>query len=103
MLLHQPVPPGYRAEWAQRHTLAKAKLHTDIDAKTRDLDFPQILLKDRGATDNSDFIEVHVYGPLNKYTVERVVGPMPHARENKLIWRRLERLLGDIGATLEAT
>ena len=39
LLLHEPVPPGYRAEWAHRHTLAKAKLHSDIDANTSELDF----------------------------------------------------------------
>lgn len=98
-LLHEPIPPGFRAEWAQRNILAKAKLHPDIGPSTRDDEFPGILLKDRG---NGDFIEAHIYGPLNRHTIERVVGPAPRAREDRLIWRRLERLLGDIGAKLEA-
>lgn len=100
-LLHESIPPGFRAEWSQRHLLAKAKLHPDIEPTTRDDEFPGILLKDRGGTGNSDFIEAHIYGPLNRHTIERVVGPVPRTREDRLIWKRLKRLLGEIGANLE--
>jgi hypothetical protein len=101
-LLHEPIPPGFRAEWGERNTLAKAKLHSEIGPGTCEADFPAILVRDGGGPGNSDFIEVHIYGPLNRYTIERVVGPTPRTREDRAIWKRLERLLSDIGAYLEA-
>jgi hypothetical protein len=102
-LLTKPIPPGHRAPWNERQLLAKAKFHSELSAGTKDADFPSILAFDRGGTGNSDFIEVHIYGPLNKYSVEKVIGPVPRTREDRLIFRRLERKLSEIGATLEKT
>ncbi len=102
-LLTKPIPPGYRAPWNERGLLAKAKLHAELAANTKDADFPSILAFDRGGTGNSDFIEVHIYGPLSRYTVEKVIGPEPRTKEDRLIFRRLKRWLSEIGATLEAT
>jgi len=39
---------------------------------------------------------------VNRYTIERVVGPRPRTREDRVTWKRLERLLSDVGADLEA-
>ena len=100
-LLTRPIPPGYRAPWNERDLLAKAKLHAQLSAGTKDADFPSILANDRGGTGNSDFIEVHIYGPLNKFSVEKVIGPKPRTREDRLIVKRLQRKLSEIGATLE--
>lgn len=102
-LLHKPIPPGYRATWSERHLLAKVKLHAELSPNTKDADFPSLLAIDRGGTGNSDFVEVHIYGPLNKYSIEKVIGPEPRTREDRLIVRRLRRELSEIGATLEAT
>jgi hypothetical protein len=101
-LLHEPIPPGFRAVWEERHTLAKAKLHSEIGPGTSGADFPAILVRDRGGSGNSDFIEVHIFGQLNRHTIERVVGPRPRTREDRVIWKRLERLLNEVGAELEA-
>jgi len=101
-LLHEAIPPGFRAVWEERHTLAKAKLHSEIGPETSEADFAAILVRDRGGPGNSDFIEVHIYGPLNRYTIERVVGPRPRTREDRVTWKRLERLLSEVGADLEA-
>ena len=70
-LLTRPIPPGYRAPWNERDLLAKAKLHAQLSAGTKDADFPSILANDRGGTGNSDFIEVHIYGPLDKTLLGR--------------------------------
>ncbi|WP_026606032.1 hypothetical protein [Methylocapsa acidiphila] len=102
-LLTKPIPPGYRAPWNERQLLAKAKLHSELTAATADADFPSILACDRGGTGNSDFIEVHIYGPLNMHTIEKVVGPKPRTREDRLIFKRLEQKLSEIGAKLETT
>ncbi len=100
-LLSKPIPAGHRASWNERGLLAKAKLHAELSADTKDADFPSILAADRGGTGNSDFIEVHIYGPLNIYSVEKVIGPEPRTREDRLLVRRLGRKLSETGATLE--
>jgi hypothetical protein len=102
-LLTKPIPPGYRAPWGKRGLLAMAKLHAEVTADTKDAEFSSILATDRGGTGNSDFIEVHIFGPLNKYTVEKVIGPKPRTREDRLILKLLKRKLSEIGATLETT
>jgi hypothetical protein len=102
ILMTDPIPTGYRADWANRNLLAMAKLHSEITPTTPDTSFPGILLKERPGTGGSDFIEVHIYGSINRYSIERVVGRQPRSREDRLIWKRLERMLVDIGATMEA-
>jgi hypothetical protein len=102
VLLNEPIPPGYRADWPNRHLLAMAKLHSEITPATKDAEFRDILLKERPGTSESDFIEVHIFGTINRYSIERVVGPTPRTREDRLIWKRLDRSLRAIGATMEA-
>lgn len=99
--LTDPFPPGYRAVWSERDSLAKAKLHSDINSDTKDDDFPHILLNDRGGTADSDFIEVHIFGPLNQQSIERVIGPVPKTRDDRLIWQRLQRQLAKAGIEVE--
>jgi hypothetical protein len=72
-----------------------------LSASTKDADFPSILIVDRGGTGNSDFIEVHIFGPVNKYSIEKVVGPNPKTREDRLIAKRLEKKLSEIDIALE--
>jgi hypothetical protein len=83
LVLAEPLPPGFRATWAKRDMLAKAKLHSEVTASTLDVDFPRILVRDRGGTGNSDFIEVHIFGTVNRYTIERLIGPTPKTREDR--------------------
>jgi hypothetical protein len=101
LALTDTIPTGYRATWARRDVLAKAKLHSEIDRNTPDAKFATILVNDRGETGNSDFIEVHIFGPLNRYTIERLIGPIPKTREDRLIWHRLERQLKVLGIAVE--
>jgi len=101
LLLTDPIPPGFRATWAQRDILAKAKLHAEVTSATLDADFPHILVRDRGGTGDSDFIEVHIFGTLNRYTIERLIGPAPKTREDKLIWEKLRRQLASLGIPVE--
>ncbi len=102
LVLTDPIPSGYRATWPRRDALAKAKLHSEIDRVTPEAKFPTILVHDRGGTGNSDFIEVHIFGPLNRYTIEKLIGPIPKTREDRLIWRRLERELKTLGISVES-
>jgi len=101
LMLTDPIPSGYRAVWQRRHDLAKAKLHSEVTAVTQDADFPGILVADRGGTADSDFIEVHIFGPINRYTIERIYGENPRTREDRLIWSKMQRQLRAQGIAVE--
>lgn len=100
--LGQPLPLGYRATWADRNLLAGAKLHSRLTADTERDEYPQILLSSREAPDGDDFVEVHIFGTINRRAFERVVGPKPRNKGDAVLWRRLERQLREIGTVLEA-
>lgn len=90
-------PPGYRATWYNRHTLAVSKLHSAISEGMGITEFAGVLQKDEGGTGNSDFVEVHIYGTINRKTIEKVVASGPITREDKLLWRVCSRKLEAAG------
>lgn len=98
ILMNKPIPPGYRATWDTKADLAKAKLHAKIDADTSEDDHAAILQSDNGGTGNSDFIEVHIYGTLNRRTIAKVIGAKPKTLEDRAIWKRVKRELVSLGA-----
>ena len=97
-----PVPPGFRASWHRRGDLAMAKLHARIDLKTASDQYHEILLSN-GSAILADFIEVHIWGPIHRSAIERVVGPKPKSREDKVLWKSLKAKLEDMGSKLEST
>ena len=72
------LPPGCRAAWEERHSLAAAKLGSRLKPTTEAADFPDILLSSTGDDYGEDFVEVHIGGSLHRHSVERLVasGPM---------------------------
>ncbi len=97
----RPVPPGYRALWEERDRLAIAKLGTSLELGSNSDDFPKVLQKKSEKPEQQNFIEVHIYGPLHRRSIERVVTQKPTPRADRIILRNLKRVLSDIGATLE--
>ena len=95
------VPSGYRASWARRGELAMAKLHPRISQGMTDADFPAVLLEQGGKSADSDFVEVHIYGAIHARAVERVIGPVPKRRADRIIWNRVKRSLDALGAQVE--
>jgi hypothetical protein len=95
------APPGHRAAWTDRHRLAVAKLGSRIDVGTTFAQFAGILLSHGSDLANADFIEVHVYGPLHRRGIERVVAPEPKRRQDRTILADLRRKLSEVGAHLE--
>lgn len=67
-------PPGFRADWGERHKLTIAKLADRITVTTTNDEFPSILLSCTGDRKTDDFIEVHIYGAFDNAAVETVVG-----------------------------
>jgi hypothetical protein len=67
------IPPGYRAVWKDRHKLAVAKLMKEVLLTNKD-NYGKIFLKSSGSRKNDEFIEVHIYGKINKEAVQAVRG-----------------------------
>jgi hypothetical protein len=68
-------PCGFRATWDDRCRLAGAKLHGSLNDGMTTKDFPAILLRQAKATDDVEFIEVHIYGSLNRHAIKHVWVP----------------------------
>ncbi len=94
-------PLGYRATWENRGLLAMAKLQAKLTNKTTPDQFPSVLVQRGAALGCGDFIEAHIYGPLHRATIERVVGPRPRKGADLAIWKSVIRTLRDLGAVVE--
>ncbi len=96
------LAPGYRAAWAQRDRLAMAKCYGQIGSATAAGDYSSILVKPGPTPQDEEFIEVHIYGPIHRRAIEKVVGPPPR-RGERPIYKDLERKLRECGASLETS
>ena len=74
ILAGDPLPPGHRAGWAERHKLAVAKHGEDITENTQHEDHAGLLLFSEGDRETDSFIEVHIYGPFDLGAIEAVRG-----------------------------
>jgi hypothetical protein len=95
------LPRGYRATWDERAKLCVAKLADRIDATTTPGAYSGLLLRPGSTSEDDDFVEVHVWGPMTIRTVERVIPNKPtrHA-SRKIINRAIEQRLAKFGVTL---
>jgi hypothetical protein len=75
----KPIPPGYRATWPMRARLAAAKAEPDLDRQTTHEEFSRILL------DGNLFVEVHIYGPLNRHSFDRLLIPKSSSKADRAI------------------
>jgi len=94
-------PYGYRASWSDRGKLAVAKLHARITKGVGEENFPTILMEDRRNESDCDFVEVHIYGPVNRAGIERIVGPQPARRQDRALWNQAARKAAALGAQVE--
>lgn len=95
------VPPGHRASWSRRGELAMAKLHPRIKPGMSPDDYPGLLIEKGVQSADSDFIEVHIYGPIHARAIERVIGPVPKRGADRQIWKRVKRSLQALGVNVE--
>ena len=95
------LPPGHRAAWAERSKLCVAKLAAMISDKTTPAEFPKLLLRDGRTTEDDEFVEVHVGGPMTPRTLERVIVMKGNKRRRQAIARALEAKLNKLGVHLE--
>ena len=73
----KPIPPGYRGTWPMRAKLAAAKAEPELDAQSTREEFSLILL------DGNRFIEVHIYGPFNRDSFDRLLLPRASTRADR--------------------
>ena len=98
-----PLPPGYRAVWNERDKLATAKLQPLLAPGMAERDFARILLRPSARDRQEDFVEVHIYGTLNRRSIERVVVQQPTHPPDRAFLLEIRRLLADpkVGASVE--
>jgi hypothetical protein len=82
-----PLPPGYRATWEDRAMLATAKLEPRIGPATNAAEFPAILIGKTG----QDFVEVHIFGALNRGSIERIVARKPKTPADRILLEEIKR------------
>lgn len=95
------LPAGYRARWCERAKLCVAKLGAEIKDDTKPDEFAGKLLVLGATTADDDFIEVHVWGPINIRTLERVVIQRRKRTPSKASIRALRVKLKKLGVPLE--
>lgn len=93
-------PFGHRAPWNQRHLVAMAKVAPQLGEGVQLADV--LMSRDRNS-DQCDFVEVHIFGSLHASSIARVTGPAPADPEDAILWRRIKRLLGELGADVVET
>lgn len=84
--LSKPIPFGHRATWGRRGRLAAAKLGSKLavaGASNAEVLLPAPL------DTLADCIEVHIYGPLNRYSFQKVVMLQEKRREDRAIQRAI--------------
>lgn len=93
------VPPGYRAEWEHRGSLAMAKLGARITEDVSDQTLAAALLPREKVAGETDFIEVHIYAPLASSAIAQVSGKVPDDDYDKLLLQRTIGKLRKLGAS----
>lgn len=87
------LPKGYRTTWADRARLGVAKLHGRFDSTTTPDKYSRILLSAGGSSEDDDFIEVHIFGPMTVLTMEQVIVIAPQASKRATITRAIKSKL----------
>lgn len=94
-------PLGYRCRWAERGILAAAKLHTGIRRGDADARFQAVLMGPDMASPDCDYVEVHIYGSINRAGIETIIGPKPKTPPDVLLWRQAKRKAKEFNIRLE--
>jgi hypothetical protein len=91
------VPKGHRADWNDRAKLCVAKLSGKIDSATGSDKYSGILLRQGTPSDEAEFIEVHIWGPMTVLTMESVTVSAPQQRQRATILKAIKIKLAQHG------
>ena len=98
---HHPVPEGFRSTWEERSKLCTAKHAKDLQAGMPDSEFPAILLRQKAGSEESGFVEVHIYGPISVRSVDKVILWKGRGQPRKAVILELRNRLTKAGVSLE--
>jgi len=91
------LPQGHRATWDGRGKLCALKLAAQFKPETTADEFPQLLLRQGASSEDDDFVEVHIWGPMTIRSIKRAVFTLPRRQRtlrgviDKANRRRLEK------------
>jgi len=88
------IPPGYRAPWPMRAKLAAAKAEPLLDGQTTREEFSRILL------DGDRFVEVHIYGPFNRDSFDRLLIPKPSGKADRAMIAAIRDVIRNEGLAI---
>lgn len=91
------VPKGYKAPWGERGKLCVAKLAGKIDSKTAFDKYSGILLKQGATSEDDEFVEVHIWGPMTVLTMEQVIVTSPKRNQRATILKAIKFKLAKHG------
>jgi hypothetical protein len=98
----ESLPKGYRAIWADKAKLCAAKLHKRIDATTKADEYCDLLLKQGANSEEDEFVEVHIYGPMTARTIERVrFSQRRKSKYSGIISKAIKQKLAKLGVAVE--
>ena len=87
------LPKGFRATWDDRAKLSVAKLSQKIDSATRSDKYSGLLLRQGVTSEDDEFVEVHIWGPMTVLTMERVIVTAPQSSKRATITRAIKATL----------
>ncbi|OLE54290.1 MAG: hypothetical protein AUG51_09045 [Acidobacteria bacterium 13_1_20CM_3_53_8] len=87
------LPKGFRATWDERAKLCVAKLSGKIDSATRPVEYSGLLLRQGATSEDDEFVEVHIWGPMTVLTMERVIVTSPKAHHRAIITKAIKAKL----------
>jgi hypothetical protein len=91
------IPKGYRATWDDRTKLGVAKLSWKIDSATGSDKYSGILLKQGATSEDDEFVEVHIWGPMTVLTMEQVIVTAPKRNQRATILKAIQFKLAKHG------
>lgn len=94
------APPGYRADWQNRGKLCVAKLAEEIHPTTAPEQFIGILLRPGSTPEEDRFVEVHIWGPISRRTLESI-HLQAGLKTRRTFIKALRERLAEAGVTLE--
>jgi hypothetical protein len=95
------LPRGYRANWRDRPKLCVSKLAARLDRDSRSESYAGILLRQGKSSEEDEFVEVHIWGPLTIRSIERVVVRKEGRNPSRAILGALRQRLERFGIELE--
>jgi hypothetical protein len=95
------VPKGYRAAWSERSKLCIAKLAGRIDSTTKPNQYSGLLIKQGANSEDDEFVEVHIFGPITVLTMAEVTITTPKARPRATIVRAIKSKLEKHGVLVK--